>query len=302
MKQTQDIQKVIPLFKNPREGPVEKGPAKKALERETRVIAITSGKGGVGKTNIVANLGFAFSNLGKEVLVLDADLGLGNLDVLLGLAPKYNLSHVLSGLLPMEEITLSGPGTMRILPASSGIQELTALSRDQRLRILNDLDRLASRADVLLMDTAAGISTNVTCFNTAAQHIVVVVSPEPTSITDAYALMKLLSLKFQERHFMLLVNMAGSRQEAFDVYTQITRVTDRFLEIDITYLGHIPLDRNVPRCVLKQKVVSDLYPDSEIARCFSEVARKLLNAKPHRLPQANSRFCWDHILASTEDE
>ena len=201
----------------------------------TRVIAITSGKGGVGKTNIVANLGFALSKLGKKVVILDADLGLGNLDVLLGLAPKYNLSHVISGLKSFEEITLEGPGNMLILPASSGIQEMTRLTKDQKIRILTELDKFLEPVNILLVDTAAGISSNVMYFNSTAQEIIVVVSPEPTSITDSYALMKVLSVKYSARHFKLLVNNVSDNQEAREVFRQLRMVTDRFLDITIEY-------------------------------------------------------------------
>jgi flagellar biosynthesis protein FlhG len=173
-------------------------PQEKGVNRRsnTRIIAITSGKGGVGKTSIVANLGYAFGQLGKKVLILDADLGLGNLDILLGLAPKYNLSHVITGEKNITEITLEGPGNIKILPASSGIQELTLLTTKQRDHILAELDLLIEPVDILLIDTAAGISSNVMHFNAAAQEIIVVVAPEPTSITDAYALMKVLSLNY----------------------------------------------------------------------------------------------------------
>ncbi|MBW2708821.1 MAG: AAA family ATPase, partial [Deltaproteobacteria bacterium] len=156
----------------------------------TRVIAVTSGKGGVGKSNIVANLGFVISRLGKKVLILDADLGLGNLDVLLGLAPKYNLSHVITGAKTISEIVIEGPGKVKILPAPSGIQELSDLTDEQELRMFTALDSLIDSVDYFLIDTGAGISSNVMRFNSSAPEIIVVVSPEPTSITDAYALMK----------------------------------------------------------------------------------------------------------------
>ncbi|HEN20532.1 MAG TPA: MinD/ParA family protein, partial [Desulfobacteraceae bacterium] len=196
----------------------------------TRVIAITSGKGGVGKTNIVANLGFALSRLRKKVLVLDADLGLGNLDVLLGIAPKYNLSHVVAGEKSISDIIVKGPGEMKILPAGSGIQEITDLSRDQKIRILSELDTLLDTVDILLIDTAAGISSNVMYFNVSAQNIIVVATPEPTSMTDAYALMKVLSMRYSEKKFSLLVNLAASVEEAHEVFRQLDLVAKRFLD------------------------------------------------------------------------
>ena len=177
-----------------------------ARRRPARIIAITSGKGGVGKTNIVANLGYALCKAGNRVLIFDADLGLGNLDVLLGLTPHYNLSHVLEGKMKLPDIVVNGPGRLRILPASSGIQALTALTHGQRMNIFNELKLLLSDYDIVLVDTAAGISSNVLFFNASANEIMVVVTPEPTSITDAYALMKILAVKYQEKHFRLVVN------------------------------------------------------------------------------------------------
>lgn len=160
------------------------------IPSRTQVITVTSGKGGVGKTNVVANTAIALAQTGKRVLVLDADLGLGNIDILLGLTPKYTLEHVLAGTCRLEEIALTGPKGIVVLPASTGISQLTTLTESQQVILQEELERLASRMDVLLIDTGAGISSTVTYFAAAAQSIVVVVSPEPTSLTDAYALMK----------------------------------------------------------------------------------------------------------------
>jgi flagellar biosynthesis protein FlhG len=263
---------------------------------DARVISITSGKGGVGKTSIVANLGYAFDKLGKKVLVLDADLGLGNLDVLLGLAPKYNLSHVITGEKTIEEILISGPRNMKILPASSGIQELTQLTKEQKIQILTQLDHLIDSVDILLIDTAAGISSNVMDFNATAQEIVVVVSPEPTSITDAYALMKVLSLKYSEKVCKLLVNMTTRPDEGREVYRQLHLVTDRFLDICIEYLGCIQYDDKVTRGVRSQKIVSELYPDTHVSRCFKDLARKISNTPPLNVPKSGSNLFWRHLV------
>ena len=265
-------------------------------KKETRVIAITSGKGGVGKTNIVANLGLALSRLGKKVLILDADLGLGNLDVLLGLAPKYNLSHVISGEKSLREIILKGPGNLEILPASSGIQELTQLSKQQKIQILTKLDLLIDSFDVLLIDTAAGISTNVLDFNATAQEILVVVSPEPTSLTDAYALMKVLSMKYSEKHCKLLVNQAGSDQEGRDIYRQLTLVTERFLDISVKYFGCVLFDEKVTKSVRRQQMVLELYPDSPASKSFSMLAKKVKNMEISKLTKGDSNLFWEHLV------
>jgi len=262
----------------------------------SRVIAITSGKGGVGKTNIVGNLGYAFAKLGKKVLILDADLGLGNLDVLLGLAPKYNLSHVILGERKIDEILVEGPGKMNILPASSGIQELTNLNKDQKIEILTQLDLLIDSVDVLFIDTAAGISSNVMDFNATAQEVVVVVSPEPTSITDAYALMKVLSLKYSGKACKLIVNMVRRPEEGREVFRQLQIVTDRFLDITIEYLGYVLFDGKVTKGVKTQKIVSELYPDTPASRCFADISRKIANMSPLNLPKDGSNLFWRHLV------
>ena len=261
-----------------------------------RVISVTSGKGGVGKTNIVANLGYAFAQLGKKVLILDADLGLGNLDVLLGLAPKFNLSHVILGEKSVSDIIVEGPGKMLILPASSGIQELTQLTHNQKVQILSELDQLINAVDILFIDTAAGISSNVMDFNVTAHEIIVVVSPEPTSITDAYALMKVLSLKYAEKCCKVIVNLAGTSQQGREVFRQLNMVTERFLDMTLDYLGSVLFDANITQGVKHQKLVSELYPDTQASRCFTDLARKISASSPTHVPQGDSNLFWHHLI------
>lgn len=265
------------------------------LKTNTRVFAITSGKGGVGKTNIVANLGFTLTQLGKKVLIFDADLGLGNLDVMLGIAPRFNLSHVISGEKEIDEVLIDGPGHMQILPAASGIHELTRLTPEQKRQILTELDRLIEPIDVLLIDTAAGISSNVLYFNVAAQEILVVVCPEPASITDAYALMKVLSLNHAQKKFCLMVNQAQSAQEGQDVFRQLNMVTDKFLNISLEYMGYVLSDKNLTRAVRRQRVTSELFPQTEASRCFNALARKICNRPPVQLSEG-SNFIWQELL------
>ncbi len=274
------------------------GPNKSARRRmsNARVISVTSGKGGVGKTNIVANLGYAFAQLGKKVLILDADLGLGNLDVLLGLAPKFNLSHVILGEKSVKDIIVEGPGKMLILPASSGIQELTQLTQNQKVQILSELDQLIDVVDILFIDTAAGISSNVMDFNVTAHEIIVVVSPEPTSITDAYALMKVLSLKYAERCCKVIVNLAVTSQQAREVFRQLNTVTERFLDMTLDYLGSVQFDANITRGVKHQKLVSELYPDTQASRCFIDLAKKISTSSPTHVPTGDSNFFWHHLI------
>lgn len=261
-----------------------------------RIIAVTSGKGGVGKTNIVANLGYALCKAGKRVLIFDADLGLGNLDVLLGLTPEYNLSHVVRGRKKLKEIIITGPGNMKILPASSGVQELTKLTRFQKIGILNELNNLISSFDVLLIDTAAGISSNVLYFNASANEIMVVVTPEPTSITDAYALIKVLSVKYREKNFKLLVNFASSEQEAEEISRQLCLVAERFLDVSIDYFGHILADSNVNKGVRRQMVVSQMAPMTQASRNFAELSHKLARMDTAFIGSENNSFLLKELF------
>jgi len=262
----------------------------------TRIISITSGKGGVGKTNIVANLGYQLSRDGQRVLILDADLGLGNLDILLGLAPRYNLSHVLLGEKQIADIVIAGPAQLRILPAASGIQELTQLSRDQKMGMLYELDQLLDSVDILLIDSAAGISSNVLDFSVSAQEILVVVTPEPTSITDAYALMKVLSTKYAEKTCRLIVNQVSSEQEGREIFRQLNLVAQKFLSINMEYFGCILQDENLVRCVKQQRIISQAYPDSAATHGFRNLARRTKALPAIKAPQGDSQLFWGHIF------
>jgi flagellar biosynthesis protein FlhG len=276
-------------------------PNNKKYNSETRVMAITSGKGGVGKTNIVANLGYALSCLGKKILLFDADLGLGNIDVLLGIAPRYNLSHVIMGEKSIPEIIVDGPGNMKILPASSGINELANLSEKQQQKILSELNLIIDPVDILLIDTAAGISSNVIYFNVSAHEIMVVASPEPASITDAYALMKVLSLKYSEKYFKLLINSASSINEADDVFRQLQLVTNRFLNISLEYVGHVIYDKQVVRSIKQQKIVCEQYPGAMASACFMELAKRICESPTPSLPDGSNSFFWKNLFMRKYD-
>lgn len=239
-----------------------------------RVIAVTGGKGGVGKTNISVNLAVAWAELGRKVMVLDADLGLANIDVVLGLHPEYDLSHVLRGERSLDEIVLEGPSGIQVVPASSGVQEMAELSEAEHAGLIRAFSDLGSDLDVLIVDTAAGISDTVVSFSRAAQEVVVVVCDEPASITDAYALIKLLNREYGVERFRILANMARSAQEGKELYSKICRVTDRYLDVMLTYAGSIPYDEQLRKAVKAQKPVVQAFPRSRIAQTFHNLAKK----------------------------
>ena len=269
-------------------------------QNRVKVISVTSGKGGVGKTNVVVNLALSLTKLGKRVLVLDADMGLGNLDVMLGLTPVYNLHHVINGEIGISDVITKGPGGMMILPASSGVQELSELTPTQKLNLLTEFDKIDDSIDIMLIDTAAGISSNVMYFNTAAQDIIVVASPEPTSLTDAYAVMKVLHTQYGEAHFKLLVNMVNDSSEGKEVYRKLGTAADRFLNISIDYMGYVLKDKHVVMSVMEQRPVLDLYPWSNASKCFIELAKKISEWPVNTHLKGNIQFMWKRLMGQTD--
>jgi flagellar biosynthesis protein FlhG len=241
--------------------------------RPVRVIAVTSGKGGVGKTNVSVNLAVSMAQDGKSVVLMDADLGLANVDVLLGLQSNYNLSHVIDGERTLEEVMVDGPGGIKIVPASSGIKRMAELSQAEHAGLVHAFSELSVPIDVLLVDTSAGISDSVVTFSRAAHEVVVVVCDEPASITDAYALIKLLSRDFGQQRFRVLANMTQSDQEGRELFKKITRVTDRFLDVTLEYMGAVPADEYLRKAVQRQRPVVETFPSSKAALAFKKLAQ-----------------------------
>lgn len=262
----------------------------------TRVLSITSGKGGVGKTAVVSNVAISLAKQGKNVLIIDADLGLANVDVVLGLSPAYNLNHFFNGERTLEEVMVEGPHGVKILPAGSGVQQYTRLDGQLKMRLIDSLDALEEHFDVVLIDTEAGISDNVTYFNVAAQDILVVTTPEPTAITDAYALMKLLSTQYHQKRFLLAVNSVRSADEGLDVFEKLTMVSGRYLDIFLDYLGCIPYDKKMHESVRQQQVMVDLFPDHKVAKSFNTLAETLIDAPINNQAQGTLQFFWKQFL------
>jgi len=245
--------------------------------RPIRVIAVTGGKGGVGKTNVSINLAVAMADMGKRVMILDADLGLANIDIALGLHPEYDLSHVLNGERELREVVLEGPGGIRVVPASSGVQQMAELSTAEHAGLINAFSEISNDIDVLVVDTAAGISDTVISFSRAAQELVVVVCDEPASITDAYALIKLLNREYGVNRFRILSNMVRSTQEGRDLYNKLYRVTDRYLDVMLNYMGCVPYDESLKKAVKGQKPVVQAFPRSPASQAFKNLAKKADN-------------------------
>jgi flagellar biosynthesis protein FlhG len=238
-------------------------------------LAVTSGKGGVGKTNVVVNLAVALRRLQKRVAILDADFGLGNVDVVLGLAPPYHLGHLLEGERSIREIMVEGPNGVQIIPAGSGLQELTTLSSQQWERLNEAFDSVTCDLDYLLIDTAAGVSDNVLELLTAAHRILLVTSLEPTAMVDAYALIKIMTQTDPRKAIGLLVNGARDAEEADLVFKQLDLAATRFLHRRLQYYGFIEHDPAVREAVLVQRPIVTHMPQSPASRSFRILASRI---------------------------
>lgn len=266
-----------------------------------QVIAVTGGKGGVGKTNVSVNLALALSELGRRVMLLDADLGLANVDVLLGLRPKKTLADVVAGKCELRDVLLPGPGGVHIVPAASGTQSMVHLTPMQHAGLIQAFSDLGDELDVLIVDTAAGIGDEVVSFVRAAQEILLVVTDEPTSITDVYALIKLLNRDYGINRFRMLANMTHSPQEGRNLFAKLTKVTDRFLDVALQYVGAIPYDEMVRKAVQKRSAVYEAYPHSRCALAFKAVAQKV-NAWPLPItPRGHLEFFIERLVQPAAD-
>lgn len=276
----------------------EKRSLKQGEDRQSiRIISVTSGKGGVGKTSVTVNLALALRYMKKRVLILDADLGLANMDVMLGLNPRYTISHVLKGEKKLKDVIISAPGGIKLLPAASGIQELTDLDGPQKLLLLNELDMLHDMFDVLLIDTGAGISANVMYFNFAAMEKVVIVTNEPTSLTDAYALIKVLTNKYHQKRFKVLVNAVRNASEADRIFRNLTLVADKYLgSPSLDYVGWIPYDKLIPAAIRKQQVFLQANPDTPAGKSIITLARTLMSDRHPSNFEGDIKFFWQRLL------
>jgi len=269
--------------------------------RPVKVVAVSGGKGGVGKTNVSVNLAVALDGLGRKVMLLDADFGLANVDVLLGLSPEYDLSHLINGERNLEEIIVDGPGGLRIIPASSGIGRMASLSPAEHAGVIRAFSELSYDLDVLIVDTAAGISEGVVSFCRASQEVIVVVCDEPASITDAYAFMKVMNREYGMDRFHVLANMAHSVREGHELYLKLSRAAERFLDVTPTYLGAIPHDERLRKAVQKQQAVVTAYPSSPSALALKKIARSVDEWPLPRQPGGQLEFFVERLIEAERE-
>lgn len=264
--------------------------------RSVQVIAVTGGKGGVGKSTVAVNLSLALAKLGRRVVLLDGDFGLANIDVLLGLSPQYTLADLIEGRCELSDLLLCGPGGIRIVPAASGLQSMVHLSPAQHAGLIQAFSEIGDSLDVLVIDTAAGIGASVVSLVRAAHEVLLVVCDEPTSITDAYALIKLLNRDYGMDRFRVLVNMEQSPKEGQVLFAKLAKVTDRFLDITLRYVGAVPYDECARRAVQKQRAVYEYFPRSKCAQAFQEIALKVDAWPLPATPRGHMEFFVDQLV------
>ena len=243
--------------------------------KPVKVIAVSSGKGGVGKTNVSINLALSMARQGKEVMLLDADLGLANVDVLLGLNTEYDLSHVIRGERTLEEIIVEGPSNIKVIPASTGISGMANLDPAEQMGLVSAFSDLSCAVDVMIIDTGAGISNSVVKFCGASQDVIVVVHDEPASITDAYAFIKVMSKQHNVSRFHVLANMTHDAREGRELFVKLSKATDRFLDVVLNFIGAVPFDGKLRKAIQHQRAVVDAFPNCPSALAFKRITKQI---------------------------
>lgn len=247
----------------------------------SRVIAVTSGKGGVGKTSISVNLALQFRQQGKRVVVLDADFGLANVEIMLGIRPQYNLADLVFRNMSIDDIITEGPDGIGFISGGSGVQDLVNLDKDRIKKLIAKLVKLDSMYDVVIIDTGAGIADSVIEFVLSSPEVILVVTPEPTSITDAYSLLKAINRKKdfnrESKAIKVVSNRVSNADEGQEIFDKISIVVSKFLNIQLDYLGYIPLDKRIANAVMEQKPITISAPDSEPALRIRKICERLLN-------------------------
>lgn len=265
--------------------------------RPVKVIAVTSGKGGVGKTHVSVNLATVLAQTSRGVMLLDADLGLANVDVMLGLSPRFNLSHVIEGRATLEEVLVEGPNGVLIIPASSGTQRMAELTAAEHIGLIHAFSELSHELDYLIVDTAAGISDSVMSFARAAREVLVVACDEPSSITDAYALIKVLNREHGIQRFHMLANRIRSAREGQELFGKLSKVATRFLDLTLDYTGAIPEDDSLRKAAQRQQPVTCAYPSSPSGRAFLDLARQVARWPMPTTAEGRLEFFVERLVA-----
>lgn len=246
----------------------------------TRVIAVTSGKGGVGKTSFSVNLAIQLQKQGKRVVIIDADFGLANVEIMLGIRPQYTMADIIYNDMSIDDIITRGPLDIGFISGGSGVQDMVNLEKDQLKGVIAKLVRLDTLADVIIIDTGAGISDSVLEFVLSSPEVVLLATPEPTSITDAYSLLKTVNRSrdfiLEDKKLYLVANRVGNRTEGEEIFEKLNIVSSKFLNINLEYLGAIMQDSNASRAIIEQKPVSLAFPNAVSTRCYQEITGKLL--------------------------
>ena len=262
------------------------------------VVSVTSGKGGVGKTLTTVNLAIAARKMGRSVLIFDGDLGLANVDVVLGLQPRYNIRDVLDGNARLKDIVMEGPLGIRVIPSGSGISSLAQLSFVQRQQLMEQIETLDIPVDILLIDTGAGISENVLHLNSGADRVIVVTSAEPHAMTDAYAIIKVLAEEHQRKQFDLLVNQVRSTEEGLRVSDRIKEVAKRFLDIDVGFLGAVPYDPQIQKSIMQRRAASEQSAHTLAGQAWNRIARSVFSHSDVQVLEGDVQDMWQNLICS----
>lgn len=265
-------------------------------QKSIRTMSVTSGKGGVGKTTITVNLAACLASMSKKVLILDGDMSLANVDIFLKSHSSATLHEFLNGQASLSEVIVKHSRFVHILPGASGIFEMTQLNPFQKKMLLDGVSQLEEDYDYLLIDTASGISDDVLYLSSAAQDVFVVVQPDPSSLTDSYALIKLLNQKYRKKNFTIISNLVLNEQEGLHLYNRINSVTSKFLNISLHYAGFVPFDLKMRQATHQQELIMTLAPASSSSQSLRQIASGIEKSAVHEEIQGGLQFFWNQVL------